>query len=75
MGKAVVIAQYPCIYEAYIMHEAEHFKVEMPYPPFIQSGPSIAKIFPLLWKYVENKKWVFREELAVPLRNTVKTVM
>ena len=73
VDKAVVIAQYPCIYEVYIMQEAEGFKVEMPYPPFIQSSTSIVKRFPLLWKYIENKKWVFRKELAIPVKNTVKT--
>lgn len=72
VNKAVLAAQYPCIYEAYIMQEAEYFKVEMPYPPFIQSSASIVKVFPLLWKYVENKKWVFKEELAIPVRNTAK---
>ena len=72
VDKAVVIAQYPCYYEAYIMQEAEYFKVEMPCPPFIQSSANIVKVFPLLWKYVENKKWVFKEELAIPVRNTAK---
>jgi len=72
VNKAVVIAQYPCIYEAYIMREAEGFKVEMPYGYFIQSDMNMVKKVPELWKYVENKKWVFREELAIPVRNTAK---
>jgi len=72
IDKAVVIAQYPCNYEAYIMQEAETFNIEMPHGYFIQSDMNMVKKVPELWKYVENKKWVFREELAIPVRNTAK---
>ena len=73
IDKAIVIAQYPCIYEAYIMQEAETFSIEMPHGYFIQSDMNMVKKVPELWKYVKNKKWVFREELAIPVRNTVQT--
>ena len=75
VNKAVVIAQFLCYYDEHIMCEAEGFRVEMPYGYFVQSSINIARIIPKYWQYVENKKWVFREELAVPLRSTVKTVM
>lgn len=68
IDRAAVIAQYPCIYEAYIMREAEYFKVEMPCLPFVQFGSSMVKKVPELWKFVEDNKWVFKEELAVKIR-------
>jgi len=47
------------------------FFTPLPYGYFIQSSTSIKKVFPLLWKYVEGRKWVFREELTIPVREVL----
>jgi len=66
VGKALVVAQFPSSYDEYIMCEADGFKVEMPYY-FVQSSTDMRGVVPLLWKYVEGTKWVFKEELYIPV--------
>ena len=65
-GKALVVAQFPCSYDEHIMREADGFKVEMPYY-FVQSSSDMRGVTPLLWRYVEGRRWVFKEELRVPV--------
>jgi len=65
-GKALVVAQFPSSYDEHIMREAESFEIEMPYY-FVQSSTDMRRVVPLLWKYVEGKKWIFKEELYVPV--------
>ena len=67
INKALVSAQFPCSYDEHIMCEAEGFDVEMPYPPFIQSSTDMKRVAPWLWRWIENGKWVFKEELRVPV--------
>lgn len=67
VDKALVVGQFPCNYDEYIMREAEGFDVEMPYGCFIQSSTDMRKVAPWFWKYVEGKKWVFKEELCIPV--------
>ena len=67
VDKALVIGQFPCSYDEYIVSEAEHFDIEMPFSYFVQSSKDMRTVIPGLWKCVEGKKWVFKEELNLPI--------
>ena len=64
--RALLIAQFPCSYDEHVMRAADGLDVEMPYY-FVQSSSSIMRVMPRLWRYVEDGRWVFREELSVPV--------
>jgi len=68
VNKSLVIGQFPCKYDEYILREAETFEIEMPFKYFVQSSTDMRKIIPWLWKCIEGRKWVFREELRIPIQ-------
>jgi len=65
-NKALVGGQFPCSYDEYIMQGVEGLDVEL-VRYFVQSSSDLRKVMPLFWRYVEGRRWVFKEELRVPV--------
>jgi len=73
VDKALVVGQFPCSYDEHIMRGVEGLSVEMPFGYFVQSSKNVRKVIPRLWKYVEGKRWVFKEELYAPITSKLET--
>ena len=66
VNRALIGAQFPCSYDEYIMQGIEGLDVEL-VRYFVQSSSDLRKVMPMLWRYVEGRRWVFKEELRVPV--------
>jgi len=66
VGKALLIAQFPCSYDEHVMRGVEGLDVEL-VRYFVQSSTDMRRVVPMLWRCVEGRRWAFREELRVPV--------
>lgn len=67
VDEALVVGQFPCSYDENVMREAASFDLEMPYGYFVQSSSDLKCARPCFWLWVEEGKWVFNEEMRVPI--------
>ena len=65
-GRAILVAQFPSKYDEHIMRGVEGLDVEL-VRYFVQSSTDMRGVTPLLWRYVEGRRWAFKEELRVPV--------
>jgi len=64
---ALVVGQFPCSYDENVMKEAVGFDLEMPFGYFVQSSSDSRRVKPCFWLWVEEGRWVFNEEMRVPI--------